>query len=190
MAIDLGKLRWLMFEQGSTSIRRTTVRVAHPAAAGRRLRRSACLLSRARFAAGIHGDAPPGKLRGTGGALLSALKLRESLARVYHANGHQRPFPAIPCPSWARHAADPCALPHHRRRSRQGRYAEQFGRCVVAYWSSHLADAKSELIVPGPHGSFALPQTVSELKRILRLNLAAVSAPRRNTNGRFLSCDD
>jgi hypothetical protein len=52
---------------------------------------------------------------------------------------------------------------------------------VVAYWSSHLTGAKSELIVPGPHGSFALPQTVSELKRILRLNLAAVSAPHRNT---------
>jgi hypothetical protein len=52
---------------------------------------------------------------------------------------------------------------------------------VVAYWSSHLTGAQSELIVPGPHGSFALPQTVSELKRILRLNLAAVSAPRRNT---------
>jgi hypothetical protein len=50
---------------------------------------------------------------------------------------------------------------------------------VVAYWSSHLAGAQSELIVPGPHGSFALPQTVSELKRILRLNLAGASAPHR-----------
>ncbi len=52
---------------------------------------------------------------------------------------------------------------------------------VVAYWSSHLTGAKSELIVPGPHGSYALPQTVSELKRILRLNLVAVSVPHRNT---------
>ena len=52
---------------------------------------------------------------------------------------------------------------------------------VVAYWSSHLTGAQSELVVPGPHGSFALPQTVSELKRILRLNLATVSAPHRNT---------
>jgi pimeloyl-ACP methyl ester carboxylesterase len=52
---------------------------------------------------------------------------------------------------------------------------------VVAYWSSHLTGAQSELVVPGPHGSYALPQTVSELKRILRLNLAAVSAPHRNT---------
>ena len=52
---------------------------------------------------------------------------------------------------------------------------------VVAYWSSHLTGAQSELIVPGPHGSYALPQTVSELKRILRLNLTAGSAPHRNT---------
>jgi hypothetical protein len=43
---------------------------------------------------------------------------------------------------------------------------------VVAYWSSHLDGAQSELIVPGPHGSFALPQTIAELKRILRLHLA------------------
>jgi len=35
--------------------------------------------------------------------------------------------------------------------------------------------------VPGPHGSFALPQTVSELKRILRLNMAGASAPHRKT---------
>ena len=51
---------------------------------------------------------------------------------------------------------------------------------VVAYWSSHLAGAQSELIVPGPHGSFALPQTISELKRILRLHLAAAGASPQN----------
>ena len=44
---------------------------------------------------------------------------------------------------------------------------------VVPYWSSHLEGAQSELIVPGPHGSYALPQTVAELKRILRLEIAA-----------------
>jgi pimeloyl-ACP methyl ester carboxylesterase len=43
---------------------------------------------------------------------------------------------------------------------------------VVPYWSSHLEGAQSELIVPGDHGSFALPQSVAELKRILRLELA------------------
>jgi pimeloyl-ACP methyl ester carboxylesterase len=44
---------------------------------------------------------------------------------------------------------------------------------VVPYWSSHLDGAQSELIVPGPHGSYALPQTVAELKRILRLELSS-----------------
>jgi pimeloyl-ACP methyl ester carboxylesterase len=48
---------------------------------------------------------------------------------------------------------------------------------VVPYWSSHLDGAQSELIVPGPHGSFALPQTIAELKRILRLDLAASNEP-------------
>ncbi|HXO93710.1 MAG TPA: hypothetical protein VN825_06215, partial [Candidatus Acidoferrum sp.] len=42
---------------------------------------------------------------------------------------------------------------------------------VVAYWSSHLDGAQSEKIVPGPHGSCELPQTIAELDRILRLNL-------------------
>ncbi|PYL23771.1 MAG: hypothetical protein DMF44_07085 [Verrucomicrobia bacterium] len=42
---------------------------------------------------------------------------------------------------------------------------------VVPYWSSHLDGAKSECIVPGPHASCELPQTIAELDRILRLNL-------------------
>jgi pimeloyl-ACP methyl ester carboxylesterase len=42
---------------------------------------------------------------------------------------------------------------------------------VVPYWSSHLDGAQSECIVPGPHGSCELPQTITELDRILRLNL-------------------
>jgi pimeloyl-ACP methyl ester carboxylesterase len=44
---------------------------------------------------------------------------------------------------------------------------------VVPYWSSHLDGAKSECIVPGPHGSCELPQTIAELDRILRLHLGA-----------------
>lgn len=42
---------------------------------------------------------------------------------------------------------------------------------VVPYWSSHLDGAKSELIVPGPHSSCALPETIQELDRILKLHL-------------------
>jgi pimeloyl-ACP methyl ester carboxylesterase len=47
---------------------------------------------------------------------------------------------------------------------------------VVPYWSSHLDGAKSECIVPGPHGSCELPQTIAELDRILRLHLGLSSA--------------
>lgn len=46
---------------------------------------------------------------------------------------------------------------------------------VVAYWSSHLDSAQSEKIVPGPHGSCELPETIDELRRILRLHLKTAS---------------
>jgi hypothetical protein len=46
---------------------------------------------------------------------------------------------------------------------------------VVPYWSSHLSKAQSELIVPGPHGSCELPQTIAELRRILLLHLKTVT---------------
>jgi hypothetical protein len=62
-------------------------------------------------------------------------------------------------------------------RPRERRYAKQH-RWVVPYWSSHLDGAKSELIVPGPHGSFNLPQTIAELQRILQLHLRASGASR------------
>lgn len=51
---------------------------------------------------------------------------------------------------------------------------------VVEYWSSHLDGAKSELIVPGPHGSYSLPQTIVEMKRILKLHLATVQKTASN----------
>ena len=41
---------------------------------------------------------------------------------------------------------------------------------VVPYWSSHLDSAQSELIVPGPHGSYDKPETIAEIKRILGLH--------------------
>ena len=49
---------------------------------------------------------------------------------------------------------------------------------VVPYWSSHLDGARSEVIVPGPHGACELPQTIAELDRILRLHLKAGSTSR------------
>jgi len=42
---------------------------------------------------------------------------------------------------------------------------------VVPYWSSHLPRPVSERIVPGPHGACELPETIAELRRILRFHL-------------------
>ncbi len=46
---------------------------------------------------------------------------------------------------------------------------------VVPYWSSHLDYAKSEVIVPGPHGCYDYPGSITELKRILHLDLKTSS---------------
>jgi pimeloyl-ACP methyl ester carboxylesterase len=70
----------------------------------------------------------------------------------------------------------PISVPYHSIIGDRGK-----GNCpncsdgVVAYWSSHLDGARSELIVPGPHGSCELPQTIAELDRILRLHLKTSS---------------
>jgi len=82
--------------------------------------------------------------------------------------------PALPVVNSA-----PISVPYHSIIGDRGK-----GDCpnctdgVVAYWSSHLDGAKSELIVPGPHGSCTLPQTITELDRILRLHLRAGSISR------------
>ena len=70
----------------------------------------------------------------------------------------------------------PIIVPYHSIIGDRGR--DNCPNCsdgVVPYWSSHLDGAKSELIVPGPHGSAELPQTIAELARILRLNLGISS---------------
>jgi len=41
---------------------------------------------------------------------------------------------------------------------------------VVPYWSSHMAGAKSELIVPSAHSAHQNPQAIDEVRRILMLN--------------------
>jgi pimeloyl-ACP methyl ester carboxylesterase len=67
----------------------------------------------------------------------------------------------------------PIQVPYHSiigNRGKPGPLAESTDG-VVPYWSSHMDGAKSECIVPGPHGSCELPQTIAELDRILRLNL-------------------
>ena len=42
---------------------------------------------------------------------------------------------------------------------------------VVAYWSSHLDGAKSELIVPSNHGANQNPRGIAEISRILKEHL-------------------
>ena len=70
----------------------------------------------------------------------------------------------------------PISIPYHSIIGDRGRGdTPNSSDGVVPYWSSHLAGAQSELIVPGPHRSYALPQTVAELKRILRLHLASLA---------------
>lgn len=45
---------------------------------------------------------------------------------------------------------------------------------VVPYSSAHLASAESELVVPSGHREIAHPQTLAELRRILRLALSGL----------------
>lgn len=45
---------------------------------------------------------------------------------------------------------------------------------VVPYWSSHLANARTERIVPGPHGSYDRPETIETLKQILGEHLKTI----------------
>jgi pimeloyl-ACP methyl ester carboxylesterase len=75
---------------------------------------------------------------------------------------------------------EPIQVPYHSiigNRGKPGPLAESTDG-VVPYWSSHLDGAQSECIVPGPHGSCELPETITELDRILRLNLGLPTSPR------------
>ena len=66
----------------------------------------------------------------------------------------------------------PMRVPHHTILGDRGRGdSPNSSDGVVPYWSSHLDSAQSQKIVPGPHGSCELPQTIEELKRILHLHL-------------------
>ncbi len=68
----------------------------------------------------------------------------------------------------------PLAVPHHSIIGDRGKGdTPHSSDGVVEYWSSRMPAAKSERIVPGAHGSQALPETVDELRRILRLHLIA-----------------
>src|SRR5262249_16562815 len=70
----------------------------------------------------------------------------------------------------------PISVPYHSIIGDRGKdHCPNCSDGVVAYWSSHLDGAQSETIVPGPHGSCELPQTIAELDRILRLHVGIKS---------------
>jgi hypothetical protein len=70
----------------------------------------------------------------------------------------------------------PIRVPHHTIAGDRGKgNRPNSSDGVVPYSSSHLASAQSEVIVPGPHDSYALPQTVAEIQRILHLHLKTAS---------------
>lgn len=66
----------------------------------------------------------------------------------------------------------PLQIPHHSIIGDRGKGdGPQSSDGVVDYTSAHLPTADSERIVPGPHGSHDHPETLDELRRILRLHL-------------------
>jgi len=75
----------------------------------------------------------------------------------------------------------PIGAPHHSIIGDRGRGdTPDSSDGVVAYWSSHLASADSELIVPDDHGAFDDPAAITELKRILKIEIAC-SRPGQHT---------
>ena len=42
---------------------------------------------------------------------------------------------------------------------------------IVGYWSSHIAGAQSQLVVPTGHDAHLHPKTIAELRRILISNI-------------------
>jgi pimeloyl-ACP methyl ester carboxylesterase len=111
------------------------------------------------------------------GQLTSVLKDSLTSAELFKLTGSNR----LPNSVWALKPTNPSfpvinsariTVPYHSIIGDRGKGdSPNSTDGVVPYWSSHLDGAKSECIVPGPHGSCELPQTIAELDRILRLNL-------------------
>jgi hypothetical protein len=117
------------------------------------------------------------------GKVMSVMKDSLTSAELVHLTGSAKRFPnsvwglkptnpALPVINEAR-----ISVPYHSIIGDRGKdHCPECSDGVVAYWSSHLDGAQSECIVPGPHGSCQLPQTIAELDRILRLHLGIRSA--------------
>jgi hypothetical protein len=120
--------------------------------------------------------------------LLSTMKESLTSGELVQLTGSAKRFPNSiwglkpTNPAFAVVNEPPITVPYHSIIGDRGK-----GDCpncsdgVVPYWSSHVDGAKSETIVPGPHGSAELPQTIAELDRILRLNLGIKSTPKPTT---------
>jgi pimeloyl-ACP methyl ester carboxylesterase len=68
----------------------------------------------------------------------------------------------------------PIEAPHHSIIGDRGRGdTPNSSDGVVPYWSSHLASAQSEIIVPTGHEPMTDPRALEEIRRILRLNLGS-----------------
>ena len=107
----------------------------------------------------------PANIMGAVADVPGAIAERRQLSSVNRLSPNNPLYPAID------HI--PIQVPYHSIIGDRGRGdTPNSSDGVVQYWSSHLDGARSELIVPGPHGSYALPQTIAELKRILKLHLA------------------
>ena len=62
-------------------------------------------------------------------------------------------------------------IPYHTIIGDRGRGdSPQSSDGVVPYWSSHMDDAKSELIVPSDHGAHQNTKAIAEVRRILLEN--------------------
>jgi pimeloyl-ACP methyl ester carboxylesterase len=119
--------------------------------------------------------------------LLTTLTKELTSAELVQITGNAKRFPNSVWglkptnPAFAVVNEPPMSVPYHSIIGDRGK-----GDCpncsdgVVAYWSSHLDGAKSETIVPGPHGSAELPETIAELDRILRSHLG-LGSPSRTT---------
>lgn len=73
----------------------------------------------------------------------------------------------------------PIEVPHHSIIGDRGRGdSPNSSDGVVPFSSSHLASAESERIVPGPHGSHDIPETIDKLESIFELHLKSIGKAR------------
>ena len=107
-----------------------------------------------------------GLIRLPAAILATTLDVPLAIAKGSQLNGITRLSPSYP--TYAAMDQTPIPVPFHSIIGDRGKGdSPKSSDGAVPYWSSHLAGAQSELIVPGGHGSYDHPMTIAELKRIL-----------------------